>query len=835
MQGSSSGAIYSEQDDSEQEKGIAMIAQRLSRLVLCAGVGVAILAHSSQAATKTWDGGGPDNNWSSANNWSTDVAPVPGADALVFTGGARLSNTNNFAAGSVFGGISFDAGAGAFALAGNQIVLPTGGPANSADIVNDVGMTAGGGIVNLSANAQTVNTPVRLKDGKHVFQTDAANLNIGGAITRDVGALLVFDPASGTNINLTGSGLTRDGSDGGGILGGWAALGGNEPNGPDSNVTGDYATLDASGNVVPYAGYTDIAAGAITSSATANLRFTGDTGNLTAADGTELNTILLQNATSGRNVTITGTMKLGAANPGGRSGGIYKTPVGPAVGNGTTFAVNGGTLTVKGGGELSLLDSTNHATWSGFAAQNNNLTIGSVVADDGANPVHVNIMGYAVLNGANTYTGNTTIAQGRVQAGNAAGQSFGAPGSTVTVYAGGQVFRNANATFNYNWILNGVGSQESDGLGAVRAGAGRIMGGTITLQSSAAFGANNSNAANSLTVTANITGPGGIMIGHGNNANGSGTVRFGNGTGTQHYDYQGDTIVNMSRLGAQNTFFITTGSHNLLPHGAGRGNMILRGTGVTTANLNLNGTSQTVNALNSDGDTPSNANITGGPGAVLAMGDNNASGSYAGAISTEISLRKIGSGTQSLTGAVSNTGNLQVFGGTIRIENPVIGTFLSGDGITRSNLAISNGGKLDLPNAGTIQVNALYFGAAAQAFGTWGATGSGATHIDNTRFLGLGVIEVMNPTLVNLLPGDFNGDKIVNELDLAKWKLEAGYGGGADADYDGDSDGNDLLIWQRNLGQSIPGVAVAATVPEPGVMVLAAMALVAGAAARRRR
>jgi autotransporter-associated beta strand protein len=45
-------------------------------------------------------------------------------DALVFDGFGRLtSNTNNFAAGTAFNGISFASSAGGFTLAGNQIDL----------------------------------------------------------------------------------------------------------------------------------------------------------------------------------------------------------------------------------------------------------------------------------------------------------------------------------------------------------------------------------------------------------------------------------------------------------------------------------------------------------------------------------------------------------------------------------------------------------------------------------------------------------------------------------------------------------------------------------------
>src|SRR5690606_11299900 len=50
------------------------------------------------------------------------------------------------------------------------------------------------------------------------------------------------------------------------------------------------------------------------------------------------------------------------------------------------------------------------------------------------------------------------------------------------------------------------------------------------------------------------------------------------------------------------------------------------------------------------------------------------------------------------------------------------------------------------------------------------------------------------------VPGDFNGDGMVDAADLAEWKSNFGTGPGADADGDGDSDGADFLAWQQNFG-----------------------------------
>ena len=55
----------------------------------------------------------------------------------------------------------------------------------------------------------------------------------------------------------------------------------------------------------------------------------------------------------------------------------------------------------------------------------------------------------------------------------------------------------------------------------------------------------------------------------------------------------------------------------------------------------------------------------------------------------------------------------------------------------------------------------------------------------------------------------------------------------ADADSDGDTDGNDFLIWQRQFGSGVVAAAKHATVPEPSSLLLGVMAVV-GLLVRRR-
>ncbi|HVV02437.1 MAG TPA: phosphodiester glycosidase family protein, partial [Verrucomicrobiae bacterium] len=61
-----------------------------------------------------WNGGGADNYWENPANWNGyNLSPGVGAD-LHFAGTTRLSCSNNFTAGSNFGDITFDPGAGVF-------------------------------------------------------------------------------------------------------------------------------------------------------------------------------------------------------------------------------------------------------------------------------------------------------------------------------------------------------------------------------------------------------------------------------------------------------------------------------------------------------------------------------------------------------------------------------------------------------------------------------------------------------------------------------------------------------------------------------------------------
>ena len=109
----------------------------------------------------TWNGGGGDNNWSTAGNWNG--TNINANDTLFFDGTTRLVNNNDTTAGNLYSNLTFNASAGAFILNGNAITLP-------------------GNIVNSSANPQAVNLPL-IANTNSTFDGGSAGLIIGKGIT----------------------------------------------------------------------------------------------------------------------------------------------------------------------------------------------------------------------------------------------------------------------------------------------------------------------------------------------------------------------------------------------------------------------------------------------------------------------------------------------------------------------------------------------------------------------------------------------------------------------------------------------------------------------------
>ena len=93
---------------------------RVSSALVCQLLIIFVLAASTPLFAATWTGLGGDGKWTTAANWSGNVAPVPG-DSLYFP---NSSGVNDFPALTTFGGIHFTCYCG---TRGNSITLGPGG------------------------------------------------------------------------------------------------------------------------------------------------------------------------------------------------------------------------------------------------------------------------------------------------------------------------------------------------------------------------------------------------------------------------------------------------------------------------------------------------------------------------------------------------------------------------------------------------------------------------------------------------------------------------------------------------------------------------------------
>jgi len=116
-------------------------------------------------AANTWDGGGADNFWSTALNWDNDLVPTFPV-GLAFGGTTRLTPNNDLSGITTVNGFTFNAGAGAFVIGGN-----------------DIGLT--GNILNSSTNLQTINLNMAaIPNTTTVTMTSGGgNVTLGGLIS----------------------------------------------------------------------------------------------------------------------------------------------------------------------------------------------------------------------------------------------------------------------------------------------------------------------------------------------------------------------------------------------------------------------------------------------------------------------------------------------------------------------------------------------------------------------------------------------------------------------------------------------------------------------------
>ncbi len=295
---------------------------------------------SVSAAVKTWDGGGADANWTTAANWSTDVAPVAGDDLVFPATSAQLATNNNFFILTSFNSLTFEGGA--YTVAGNPFRIANG--------------------INVTGGSPTINTAVSLT-GAQTFTGAQGTLTTLAVLSVASGGLTI-DGAGTFGIGLiSGTGaITKNGGGAGAIIAASGFSGAiNLNNGifiVDASIPGSVVTINSPGTTGGTLGFSGfggtgtvgtvnivqgaVSAGTLTSPTgilnTGTLNFTAD-GNYACKIGGPA-----PGANGHDQLNVTGTVNLNGARLAPIPWGTYR----PAIGDAFTIIKNDGADAVSG-------------------------------------------------------------------------------------------------------------------------------------------------------------------------------------------------------------------------------------------------------------------------------------------------------------------------------------------------------------------------------------------------------------------------------------------------------------------------------------------------------
>jgi autotransporter-associated beta strand protein len=464
----------------------------------------------SQAGSATWNLNPTSGEWNTATNWTPNTVPNGPADTASFD----VSNTTGISLSrhTLVNSIVFDPAASAFAITAN--------PAVYFDVT-------GAGITNNSGNTQNFVTGVDPAGNRgiitfHNGATVGSGIvftNPGGLIPTNGGSIYFFDASSagsamfvnGGGVNINGQGGSTDFYDNSTAAHGTFVNNGGAANGAEGGITIIFGTATAgdgtfitnggsaggaqggimqfsisatagNGTFVSNGGEVLAAGGGITeflvSSTAGDASFTNNGGAVDGADGAVMH--LIDTSTAG-NATL-----IANGGPGADTGAVIH------------FSDNssGGAARVElfGNGNLDISDHDAPGVTIGSIEGNglvflgaNDLSVGNnnlstrfsgVISGDGS----VVKLGHGrlVLAGANTYTGGTTIAGGKLVISNTIGSGTGS----------GPVQVNGGRLTGRGTIAGAVTIGKGSGPGAILSpGTRGANPGVLTTQSTLLFNA----------------------------------------------------------------------------------------------------------------------------------------------------------------------------------------------------------------------------------------------------------------------------------------------------------------------------------------------------------
>lgn len=438
------------------------------------------------------------------------------------------------------------------------------------------------------------------------------------------------------------------------------------------------------------------------------------------------------------------------------------------VGNGNGTGTFNGVIQDGGVGRVVALTKTGTGTQTLVGDSN----YSGVTTINGGTIVisHANALGSTAGNTTIAATGATTGPRLALSGGITSPENITITGATETSGFEGAIRNTSgNNTLGGNIVLSsptaGIRLDATAGTltfsgNISQTGTSRTLG--LTPAASSTITVNNpiANNGGQLTVACYIDGTAGTVVLNGVNAT--------NGTGIGNTTvFQGGTL----KLGVSNALN-TSGTLNIGGSGSAPAT-----TDIGT--FDLAGFNQTVNALVGTTRSGGNANstrrvtnsATGSGTSTLTVGNGNGSGTFNGVIqdgsTAKIALIKTGSGTQTLAGVNTYSGDTTINQGTLTLNNA------NPNNQTSTVVIAASGATLNLAFAGTDTVDKLFIGATQLAAGVYGSSGSPSPIIPRAEITGTGTLTV---TTGPVIADDYTTWRALN-------------GAGADPSGDHDNDG----------------------------------------------